>query len=252
MIYHDTNCVKAHSKEACFQFIHPSNCYRVENVDVSTKIFSVSREKYLYLCPGTVLSLRVSTCDVTGPGRCWKQIQLEINLLSLVCVMSLVIISHHFRSCWWIWFISTKTESCIAAATTRRLSSPGAPPVTRWVQRFYKRGSLGELAESWDLDFSALARADFLAICLIDCGRGIVVTRLAGDWWQENLSCILTCHEPVTRVTRRHDTSHMQLRSDRMCDENEHHHGATLREQLTPITSYLWRQPISITRPGSA
>lgn len=86
MIYHDTNCVKAHSKEACFQFIHPSNCYRVENVDVSTKIFSVSREKYLYLCPGTVLSLRVSTCDVTGPGRCWKQIQLEINLLSLVCV----------------------------------------------------------------------------------------------------------------------------------------------------------------------
>lgn len=80
---------------------------------------------------------------------------------------------------------------------------------------------------------------DFLAICLIDCGRGIVVTRLAGDWWQENLSCILTCHEPVTRVTRRHDTSHMQLRSDRMCDENEHHHGATLREQLTPITSYL-------------
>ena len=102
MIYHDTNCVKAHSKEACFQFIHPSNCYRVENVDVSTKIFSVSREKYLYLCPGTVLSLRVSTCDVTGPGRCWKQIQLEINLLSLVCVMSLVIISHHFRSFWWI------------------------------------------------------------------------------------------------------------------------------------------------------
>ena len=94
MIYHDANCVKAHSKEACFQFIHPSNCYRVENVDVSTKIFSVSREKYLYLCPGT--------CDVTGPGRCWKQIQLEINLLSLVCVVSLVIISHHFRSCWWI------------------------------------------------------------------------------------------------------------------------------------------------------
>ena len=48
MIYHDTNRVKAHSEEVCFQFIHPSHCYHVENVDVSRKIFSVSREKYLY------------------------------------------------------------------------------------------------------------------------------------------------------------------------------------------------------------
>ena len=98
MIYHDANCVKAHSKEACFQFIHPSNCYLVENVDVSTKIFSVSRARNIYiysLATATVLSLSMSACDVTGPGRCWKQIQLEINLLSprLCCVSG-----HNFSS----------------------------------------------------------------------------------------------------------------------------------------------------------
>ena len=99
MIYHDANCVKAHSKEACFQFIHPSNCYHGEMSMSAQKYFlSVARNIYIYSL-GSVLILSMSSCDVTGPGRCWKQIQLEINL---VCVMSPVIISHHFRSCWWI------------------------------------------------------------------------------------------------------------------------------------------------------
>ena len=39
MIYLVANCVKAHSKEVCFKFIHLSNCYHVENIYVSTKIF---------------------------------------------------------------------------------------------------------------------------------------------------------------------------------------------------------------------
>ena len=30
------------------------------------------------------------------------------------------------------------------------------------------------------------------------------------DWWQENLSCILTCHDPVTRVTQSHALSRHQ------------------------------------------
>ena len=96
MIYHDANCVKAHSKEACFQFIHPSNCYLVENVDVSTKIFSVSRARNIYIYSlATVLILSMSACDGTGPGRCWKQIQLEINLLSpRLCRVS----GHNFSS----------------------------------------------------------------------------------------------------------------------------------------------------------
>lgn len=96
MIYHDANCVKAHSKEACFQFIHPSNCYLVENVDVSTKIFSVSRARNIYIYSlATVLILSMRACDVTGPGRCWKQIQLEINLLSpRLCRVS----GHNFSS----------------------------------------------------------------------------------------------------------------------------------------------------------
>ena len=52
--------------------------------------------------------------------------------------MCLVIISHHFRSCWWTWFISTKTESCIVADTTQRRSNPGAQPVMRWVTKIIR------------------------------------------------------------------------------------------------------------------
>ena len=80
MIYHDTNRVKAHSEEVCFQFIHLSHCYHVENVDVSSKKYFLSVARNIYIsCPATVLK-SMSPSDVTCRGRCWKQIQLEINL----------------------------------------------------------------------------------------------------------------------------------------------------------------------------
>lgn len=64
----------------------------------------------------------------------------------------------------------------------------------------------------------------FLVICLIDWGRVIVVTR--PGWWLltgGKKTCHVSSHVTIlSRVSRRvtlsHDTSHMQLRSDRMCE----------------------------------
>ena len=173
MIYHDTNRVKAHSEQVCFQFIHLSHCYHVENVDVSRKKYFLSVARNIYIsCPATVLK-SMSPGDVTCLGRCWKQIQLEINLRVPVSVCQ--VSNNNFSSFQellvdLIYFYKDRKLYCGRHHAETLKPRCSACDEVRYSDYPGER-RLSVLRSWWFLC------QDFLAICLIDCGRAIVVTR---------------------------------------------------------------------------